>query len=69
MLDILRDGQPMTLKMTLGERPSDLSAHVGVGGGVQEGALRGIEVENLTPALRDQSGHPRQCQWRGYYAS
>ena len=58
VLDILRDGQPMTLKITLGERPSNLSAHVGVGGGVQEGALRGIEVANLTPALRDQNGIP-----------
>ena len=57
-LDILRDGQPMTLKVTLGERPSDLSARVGGGGGVQEGALRGISVENLTPAIRDQAGIP-----------
>jgi serine protease Do len=59
-LDILRDGQPMTLKVTLGERPSDLSARVGVGGGggVQEGALRGISVENLTPTIRDQAAIP-----------
>jgi serine protease Do len=59
-LDILRDGQPMTLKVTLGERPSDLSARVGVGGGggVQEGALRGISVENLTPSIRDRAGVP-----------
>ena len=57
-LDILSDGQPMTLKVTLGERPSDLSARVGGGGGVQEGALRGISVENLTPAIRDQAGIP-----------
>ena len=56
-LDILRDGQPMTLKVTLGERPSDLSARAG-GGGVQQGALRGIAVENLTPSLRDQLGLP-----------
>jgi serine protease Do len=58
VLDILRDGQPMTLKITLGERPANLSAHVGVGGGVQEGALRGIEVANLSAALRDQAGIP-----------
>jgi serine protease Do len=56
-LDILRDGQPLTLKVTLGERPSDLSARAG-GGTVQEGALRGIAVENLTPSLRDQAGIP-----------
>jgi serine protease Do len=57
-LDILRDGQPMTLKVTLGERPSDLSARAGTGGGVQEGALRGISVVNLTSSIRDQNGIP-----------
>ena len=57
-LDILRDGQPMTLKVTLGERPSDLSARAGGGGGVQQGALRGIDVQNLTPSIRDQLGIP-----------
>ena len=59
-LDILRDGQSMTLKVTLSERPSDLSAHAGAGGGggVQEGALRGISVENLTPSIRDRAGVP-----------
>ncbi len=56
-LDILRDGQPMTLKVTLGERPSDLSARAG-GGSVQQGTLRGIAVENLTPSIRDQLGLP-----------
>jgi serine protease Do len=57
-LDIVRDGQPMTLKVTLGERPSDLSARVGGGGSVQQGTLRGITVENLTPSIRDQLGLP-----------
>ena len=57
-LDILRDGQPMTLKVTLGARPSDLSAQAGGGGGVQQGTLRGITVENLTPSIRDQLGLP-----------
>ncbi len=57
-LDILRDGQPMTLHVTLGERPADLSVHVSGGGGVQQGALRGIDVQNLTPAIRDQLGLP-----------
>jgi Do/DeqQ family serine protease len=57
-LDILRDGQPLTLKVTLGERPSDLSTRVGGGGGVQQGTLRGIAVENITPSLRDQLGLP-----------
>ncbi len=57
-LDILRDGQPQSLKVTLGERPADLSTHAGGGGGVEEGTLRGIAVENLTPQIRDQAGIP-----------
>jgi len=57
-LDILRDGQPMTIKVTLGERPSDLSARVGGGGSVQQGTLRGMSVQNLTPSIRDQLGLP-----------
>jgi len=56
-LDILRDGQPMTFKVTLGERPSDLNARTG-GGGVQQGTLRGLDVQNLTSSLRDQAGLP-----------
>ncbi|MGO8817353.1 MAG: DegQ family serine endoprotease [Terriglobia bacterium] len=56
-LDILRDGQPMTIKVTLGERPSDLNARAG-GGGVQQGTLRGLDVQSLTPSLRDQAGIP-----------
>jgi serine protease Do len=56
-LDILRDGQPLTLKVTLGERPSDLNARLG-GGSVQQGTLRGIAVQNLTSSLRDEVGIP-----------
>ena len=56
-LDILRDGQPLTLHATLGERPSDLNAYAG-GGAVQQGTLRGINVENLTPSIREQLGLP-----------
>jgi Do/DeqQ family serine protease len=55
-LDILRDGQPMTLHLTLGERPANLSTTVGVGKAPTEGALRGITVQNLTPELRDRLG-------------
>jgi serine protease Do len=53
-LDILRDGQPLSLKVTLGERP----ANIGSAGSVQQGALRGIEVQNLTASIRDQLGLP-----------
>jgi serine protease Do len=57
-LDILRDGQPMTLKVTVGERPSDLSSRAGGRGSIQQGALRGIAVQDLTPSIRDQLGLP-----------
>jgi serine protease Do len=57
-LDILRDGKPMTIHLTLGERPANLSATPGVGQAPSEGALRGITVQNLTPDLRDRLGLP-----------
>jgi serine protease Do len=55
-LDIIRDGQPMTIHLTLGERPANLGVTAGVGKAPSEGALRGITVQNLTPDLRDQLG-------------
>jgi len=55
-LDILRDGQPMAIHLTLGERPANLSVMAGVGKAPTEGALRGITVQNLTPELRDRLG-------------
>jgi len=55
-LDILRDGQPMTIHLTLAERPANLSTAVGVGKAPSEGALRGITVQILTPDLRDRLG-------------
>ena len=58
VLDILRDGKPMTIHLTLGERPANLSVTPGVGKAPSEGALRGITVQNLTPELRDQLGLP-----------
>ena len=57
-LDILRDGQPMTIHLTLGERPANLGVTAGVGKAPSEGALRGITVQNLTPDVRDQLGLP-----------
>ncbi len=58
-LDILRDGQPMTINVTLGERPTNIaSARPGGGGSVQQGVLRGVEVQNLTPSVREQLGLP-----------
>jgi serine protease Do len=57
-LDILRDGQPMTIHLTLGERPANLGATAGVGKAPSKGALRGITVQNLTSELRDRLGVP-----------
>ena len=62
-LGIVRDGKPMTVKITLSERPLNI-AEGGRGGGMgkpsSEGALRGISVEDLTPAIREQLRLPRQ---------
>ncbi len=55
-LDILRNGKPMTLKVTLGERPASAEAVPGQGQAPSGSALEGISVQNLTPALRDQLG-------------
>jgi serine protease Do len=57
-LDILRDGQPLTTKVDLGERPKDLGVRAGGPGKVQEGTLRGITVQSLTPEIREQLGVP-----------
>ena len=55
-VDTLRDGQPMTVKATLGERPNDLGVRAGGGDKIQEGTLRGITVQDLTPKIRAQLG-------------
>ena len=56
-LEILRDGKPMTVKLALGERPANLSV-LGTNRAPSEGALRGMSVQNLTPAIRNQLGLP-----------
>jgi serine protease Do len=55
-LGILRDGKPMDVKVTLGERPSNLPVTAGLGQAPSEGALRGITVQALTPDVRQQLG-------------
>jgi len=57
-LDILRNGQPMTVDVTLGERPSNLSVHAELGSTSSQGTLRGISVQALTPELRQQLSLP-----------
>ncbi len=56
-LEILRDGKPLTLKADLGERPANLGL-TARSGRISEGTLRGVSVQNLTSALRDQLGVP-----------
>jgi serine protease Do len=57
-LDILRNGQQHTVKVTLEQRPADLSFAGGSRRSPNEGALRGITVQNLTEPLRRQLGIP-----------
>jgi len=59
-LGILRNGKPMTIKVTLGERPANAGAPPGQGQGPSGSALEGISVQNLTPRLRDQLGIPNE---------
>ena len=64
-LDILRDGKPMTVRVTLGELPANLAAQGGPRGtspGPTEGTLKGIEVQNLTPSMRDQLQLPENVK-------
>jgi len=64
-LDILRDGKPMTVRVTLGELPANLAAQGGSRGtspGPTEGTLKGIEVQNLTPSIRDQLQLPENVK-------
>jgi serine protease Do len=56
-LGMLRDGSPLTVKVTLATRPANVSVRGGAATPSQ-GTLRGITVQNLTPALRDQLGLP-----------
>ena len=58
-LDILRDGESKTVKVTLEQRPADLSYAGGTRRSPSEGALRGVAVQNLTSALRKQLGVPQ----------
>jgi Do/DeqQ family serine protease len=55
-LDILREGQPMSFKVTLGERPPEGS--ISGGGSVQQGALRhlGAESHALPPGAVGLTG-------------
>jgi serine protease Do len=55
-LDVLRNGKPVSAKVTLGERPANGSNAAGESPETSGGVLGGISVQNLTPALRNQLG-------------
>ena len=54
-LGILRDGQPLTLKVRLIEQPGG-AASGATGRPSSESTLRGITAQELTPSIRDQLG-------------
>jgi serine protease Do len=57
-LEILRNGQPETVNVTLEQRPSNLSYAGAPSRSPNQGALRGVTVQNLTSELRKQLGVP-----------
>ena len=57
-LEILRNGQSQTVTVTLEQRPSNLAYAGGPTRSPNEGALRGVTVQNLTADLRKQLGVP-----------
>ncbi len=61
-LEILRNGEPLNLKVTLDQRPSDLGYSPGRHRAPSAGPLRGISVKNLTPSLRKQLQIPPDIQ-------
>ncbi len=61
-LEILRDGKPMTIKATLGERPGNLGLSAGVSKAPSVGPLKGVTVQNLTPDIRQQLGLPSEVR-------
>ena len=57
-LDVLRNGKPVTIKITLAERPAHLTNASGQAQAPAGSPLSGISVQNLTPSLRSQLGVP-----------
>ena len=57
-LEVLREGRPMEVRVALGERPANLPVAAGLGKAPLEGTLRGLSVQNLAPAMREQLGLP-----------
>jgi Do/DeqQ family serine protease len=61
-LDVLRNGKPASVKVTLGERPANESNASAESNEATGGVLGGVSVQNLTPALRNQLGVPEKVE-------
>ncbi|MCU1241459.1 MAG: peptidase [Candidatus Acidoferrum typicum] len=59
-LEILRNGQPQTVNVTLEQRPGNLAYAGGPSRSPNQGVLRGVTVQNLTSDLRKQLGVPSE---------
>jgi serine protease Do len=57
-LEILRNGQPQTVTVTLEQRPGNLAYAGGPNRSPNQGALRGVTVQALTTELRKELGVP-----------
>ncbi len=57
-LKVLRNDQVITLKVTIGELPSDQQAQ----GSAYEGALRGISVQDITPEIMKKLNIPARVK-------
>jgi Do/DeqQ family serine protease len=57
-LEILRNGQPQTVTVTLEQRPGNLAYASGPNRSPNQGALRGVTVQALTTDLRKELGVP-----------
>ncbi len=55
-VEVLRDGQPKTLALTLTEFPEEPSEAFHGGQGAEAGILSGVTVDNLTPDVAKQLG-------------
>jgi serine protease Do len=54
-LKLLRNGQPRDVTLTLGQRPTTTAAG-NAGGQAQTSPMRGVQVDELTPDIRQQLG-------------
>lgn len=61
-LDLLRDGKPQTVHVTLGERPANTTVHPGAAAPPVKGALEGVTVQPLSSGVRSQLGIPGNVQ-------